>query len=227
MSAPTPSWHPDPDVEPPDPGQFPGSIPDASGSSRRPLKLAAALLAAAALAVGGVVWLTSRDNESPTPATEPTATSTAPSATPATRDPAAEATLRGLLPAGYAPDSCFPADPTDGARATFTCSVNRDPGGPTAARYSLMPSPDAAQREFNTLVADSATVICPGNIMSPGAWRHNATPELVAGTVFCATKGTEQLVAWTTDDKLLLNVAGSADGAPTLEQLFAWWGTHS
>jgi hypothetical protein len=235
MSAPTPSWHPDPDVEPPDPGQFPGSTPETSRSTRRPLALAAAA-AATALAIGGAVSLTSRDNESPTPATEPSATSTASSATekttttsaaPATRDPAAEATLRGLLPAGYAPDSCFPADPTDGARATFTCSVNRDPGGPTAARYSLMPSPDAMRREFNKLVAESATVICPGNIMSPGAWRHNATPELVAGTVFCATKGTEQLVAWTTDDKLLLNVAGSADGAPTLEQLFAWWGTHS
>lgn len=230
-SAPTPSWHPDPDVEPPHPGQLPGSIP--GRSSRSPRTLAAAVLAATAVAVGGVVWLTSRDDESSAPAAQQTATSTTPStptttaSAPATRNPAAEATLRGLLPAGYAPDSCVPTDPTEGARATFTCSVNRDPGGPTAARYSLMPGPDALQREFNKLVAESATVICPGNIMSPGAWRHNATPELVAGTVFCATKGTEQLVAWTTDDKLLLNVARGPDGAPTLEQLFAWWGNHS
>ena len=237
-SSTTPSWHPDPDVEPPDTGQFPGAAPVASAPNRRPLKLAAALVAVTALAVGGVIWLTSGGEENAASPAESTAASTTPTTTtkkstattssaPATRDPAAESTLRGLLPAGYPPDACFPTDPSDGARATFTCSPNRDPGGPTAARYSLMPSVDALQREFNKLAAESSTVICPGNIMSPGAWRHNATPDQVAGTVFCATKGTEQLVAWSTDDRLLLNVTSSADGAPTLEQLFAWWGSHS
>ncbi len=233
----TPSWHPDPDVEPPDPGQIPGPAPVAGRASRRPLMVGAAALGATALVAGAVIWLTNRDNESPGPAAEPSATttttttttkkSTTTSSPPAARDPAAETALRGLLPAGYPPDACFPADPTDGARATFTCAPNRDPGGPTAARYSLMPSADSLQRAFNNLVAESATVICPGNIMSPGAWRHNATPDQVAGTVFCATKDTEQLVAWTTDDKLLLSAASSTNNAPTLEQIFAWWGSHS
>ncbi len=224
----TPSWHPDPDVEP-DAGQYPGPEPVASQRSRRPLMLGAAVLGATALAAGAVIWLTSRDNESAEPSTTSTTTTTTKKSTtpPATRDPAAETALRGLLPAGYPPDACFPADPTEGARTTITCSANRDPGGPTAGRYSLMPNAEALQRAFNKLVAESATVICPGNIMSPGAWRHNATPDQVAGTVFCATKGTEQLVAWTTDDKLLLNVVSSTNDAPTLEQLFAWWGSHS
>ena len=226
--APAPSWHPDPDVEPPDPGQFPGSPQDASGPGRKPLAVGAAVLTAAALLVGGVIWLTSRDSDAPAPAAAPTTSSTTPTSTvAATRDPAAEATLRGLLPAGYGPDACVPADPADGARATVMCSPNRDPGGPTTARYSLFPSQDTLLREFNKRVAESATVICPGNIMSPGAWRHNATPQQVAGTVFCAVNGAEQLVAWTTDDKLLLSVVSSTDYAPTLEQLFAWWGNHS
>ena len=196
-----------------------------------------AVLGATALAAGAVIWLTSRGNESAAPAAEPPTTSTATTTTtqksttttppPATRDPAAETALRGLLPAGYPPDACFPADPTEGARATFTCAPNRDPGGPTAARYSLMQSADALQRGCNKLVAESAPVICPGNIMSPGAWRHNATPDQVAGTVVCATRGTEQLVAWSTDDKLLLSAASSTNDASTLEQLFAWWGSHS
>jgi serine/threonine-protein kinase len=234
--SPTPSWHPDPDVEPPDPGQFPGPVPPAGRPGRRPVKAGAALLAVTALVVGGVIWLTSGGEEGSTPAAGPTtstttsgtkSSSTTTSSAPATRDPAAETTLRGLLPIGYTPDACRPTDPTEGARATMTCAPNRDPGGPTAARYSLMPSADTLSRAFNKLVAESSTVICPGNIMSPGAWRHNATPDQVAGTVFCATKGTEQLVAWTTDDTLLLNVVSSADAAPTLEELFAWWGSHS
>jgi hypothetical protein len=234
-----PSWHPDPDIEPSDSGQFPATVTESSPPNRKPLKLGAAILAVSALAVGGVVWLTSRDNDgtatvadsssssSTSSSTTKKSTPTTTSAAPATRDPAAETTLRGLLPAGYPPDACFPADPSDGARATFTCALNGDPGGPTAARYSLMPSVEALQRTFNKLASEASTVICPGNIMSPGAWRHNATPELVAGTVFCAIKGNEQLVAWSTDDKLLLNVASSPDGAPTLDQLFAWWGSHS
>jgi serine/threonine-protein kinase len=230
--APPPSWHPNPDVEPPDPGQFSGSLPAAHRPSRQPLTVGAAVLTAAAFGVGGVIWLTSRDSDPSAPAAGPTTTSTGTSKAPtstvaATRDPAAEAILRGLLPAGYAPDACVPTDPADGARATVTCSPNRDPGGPTTARYALFPSQDALLREFNKRVAESPTVICPGNIMSPGAWRHNATPQQMAGTVFCATNGTEPLIAWTTDDKLLLNVVSSTDNAPTLEQLFAWWGSHS
>ena len=237
---PVPSWHPDPDIEPSDSGQFPGPVTESNPPNRKPLKLGAAILAVSALAVGGVVWLTSRDNDGTATVADSSSSSSTSSSTtkkstptttaaaaPATRDPAAETTLRGLLPAGYPPDACFPADPGDGARATFTCALNGDPGGPTAARYSLMPSVEALQRTFNKLASEASTVICPGNIMSPGAWRHNATPELVAGTVFCATKANEQLVAWSTDDKLLLNVASSPDGAPTLDQLFAWWGSHS
>jgi serine/threonine-protein kinase len=235
--APRPSWHPDPDVEPPDPGQPAGSPPDGSRPGRNPLAVGAAVLTAVGLVVGGGIWLAFRDSDGPAPAAGPrtssttstgaTTTTTQPSAAAATRDPAAEATLRGLLPAGYATDACVPTDPTDGARAAFVCAPNRDPGGPTTARYSLFPSQDALLRDFNKRVADSATVICPGNIMSPGAWRHNATPQQVAGTVFCATNGTEPLVAWTTDDKLLLSTVSSTDKAPTLEQLFAWWGSHS
>ena len=238
-SAYTPSWHPDAGIEPSEAGTYSGAVLEINSTSRRPLMLGAALVVASALVLGGVVWLTSRHHSPTAAVAQPSGGSTNPSVSttprsttptspaPATRNAAAETTLRGLLPAGYPPDACVPADPRDGARATFTCAANVDPGGPPSARYSLMPSADALQRAFNKLASESSTVICPGNIMSPGAWRYNATPEVVAGTVLCAERGSEQLVAWTADDKLLLSVARSTDGGPTLGQLFAWWGTHS
>jgi serine/threonine-protein kinase len=144
-----------------------------------------------------------------------------------TRNAAAEAELLRRLPDGYPPGACTAVGPDQGARATVTCTANRDRGGPSTSRYSLMPDRDALQRAFDTIVSQSTVQICPGNIMSPGAWRHNATPDQVAGTVFCGAQGASPLVGWTSDDQLLLNIANSAANGPTLDQLYAWWSTHS
>lgn len=232
-AAPPPPWHPAPDVDPFDQRNFPAPAVGRR-PGRQPATIAAAAAAVVALGIGGVVWLTSRDSGSPEDSSVAAGQNDAPSSatagdtpTPAPRDPVAEADLQRLLPPGYPPGACTPGDPTAGARATVACTPNRDPGGPSSARYSLMPAQDALQRAFNDVVASSTTVICPGNIMSPGAWRRNATPQLAAGTVFCGTTKDGSVVAWTTDDKLLLNVVNTTANGPTLEQLFSWWSSHS
>ena len=44
-----------------------------------------------------------------------------------------------------------------------------------------------AARAFGAVVGDMQVVNCPGNIQSPGAWRRNATPQLVSGTLVCVS----------------------------------------
>jgi hypothetical protein len=83
---------------------------------------------------------------------------------------------------------------------------------------------DAAFREITSA---PGRVTCPGNIQSPGPWRRNATPTQVAGALYCAIQDGRPTVAWTDDAHLLLNVARSAVDGPTLEQIYAWWSSHS
>ena len=68
---------------------------------------------------------------------------------------------------------------------------------------------------------------CPGNIQSPGPWRRNAAPDIVAGTLFCGTQEGQAVVVWTSDAQSLLNVTEAGAQGPSLDQLYAWWGTHS
>lgn len=74
----------------------------------------------------------------------------------------------------------------------------------------------------------SSTVVCPGNIQSPGPWHRVANPTAAVGTVFCGLTGGRPLVAWTTDDKLLMAaIEAQGPDRPTLDQLYAWWASHS
>lgn len=188
----------------------------------RQMQIGGAVLAAGALG-GGLIWgLSANTDDQPAP--HEVAASTVPSVT---RNPAADAELLRRLPDGYPAGSCTPGDPSSGARSTVICTANRDRGGPSTSRYLLMPDRDALQRAFDTIVSESTVQICPGNVMSPGAWRHNATPEQVAGTVFCGEQSGNPVVAWTADDQLVLNVATSTAIGPTLDQLYTWWSTHS
>ena len=68
---------------------------------------------------------------------------------------------------------------------------------------------------------------CPGNIQSPGPWRRNATPQLVAGTLVCGFDENTSTVAWTTDSQLLLSEIQSGPQGPNMVQLYAWWSSHS
>lgn len=214
---------PAPSAVPLDPWDFRAEPTASWRPSTRQVQIGGAAAAAAVLG-GGLIWMLSAGGGDQPAPTEQVAAPTTPSVT---RNAAAEAELLRRLPDGYPAGACTAVDPDQGARATVTCTANRDRGGPSTSRYSLMPDRDALQRAFDTIVSQSTVQICPGNIMSPGAWRHNATPDQVAGTVFCGAQGANPLVGWTSDDQLLLNIANSAANGPTLDQLYAWWSTHS
>ncbi|MDT5299066.1 MAG: eukaryotic-like serine/threonine-protein kinase [Mycobacterium sp.] len=64
--------------------------------------------------------------------------------------------------------------------------------------------------------------------LGPGPWRHLATPSVTEGRVFCGIVGGRPLVVWTNDAELLLARTQSENtAAPGLDQLYAWWASHS
>jgi hypothetical protein len=158
-------------------------------------------------------------------------TTTTTTTTPTTTTPSQadyESRLTGLLPPGYPPSACKPIALPPGARAVFSCERNADPGGPVAATYTLLQDKPTVQAAFDEAARGMAVVVCPGNIQSPGAWRRNATPEKVSGTVVCGMRDKDRpTVAWTTDDSLLLSVVEADPTGPNLDELFAWWSSHS
>jgi serine/threonine-protein kinase len=184
--------------------------------SPRLLIIGAALAVIAAI-VGLMLW-----SRRPPPAPD----SAPPPATPAPADEA-QIRLEHLLPAGYPPGSCTPVTAWGGATAVMSCGPGSEPDGPSQATYSLARDPDALRSAFDGVVQGSATVICPGGIQSPGPWRHNANPAVPVGTLYCGIRNGQPLVAWTNDAELLLSVAQNNVPGPPLEQLYAWWSTHS
>lgn len=191
---------------------------------RRLLTIGGAAAAVIALLVGLIVVL-SRPSEppAPPPAAEPTTTSSA----PATADPQAQARLAGLLPGGYLPGACAPGGITSTTTAAELCGPNGDPGGPVSATYTLARDKAALQVVINDVVHTSAAVVCPPNILSPGPWHRTETPDIAVGVVFCGIQGGRPLVAWSNEPQLLVAVARADVAGPPLDQLFAWWGTHS
>ncbi|MEU0497905.1 hypothetical protein [Mycobacterium sp. NPDC006124] len=134
--------------------------------------------------------------------------------------------LNAALPKGYSESSCSPDEAA--ADATVTCGPNTDPGGPVKATYTLYPDKRALTGAFTETIGKFEQVTCPGNIQSPGPWRRNAAPDTVAGTLFCGIQAGQAVVVWTSDAQLLLNVVESGAQDPSsLDQLYAWWGTHS
>ncbi|MBP1823183.1 serine/threonine-protein kinase [Mycobacterium sp. OAE908] len=187
----------------------------------RRLLIGAVATAVITVVAGLAIWAM---RPSPAPSS-PTAGPSTSSAAPVNSE--AQTRLLQVLPAGYPPGRCHPAATSDGAVAVVACGENIEPDGPSSATFTLARDPQALRAAFNATVSSSVTVICPGRIQSPGPWRHTADPTVMVGTVFCGTRNGQPLVAWTNDGELLLNVTQGEAPRPTLEQLYAWWTTHS
>jgi hypothetical protein len=73
----------------------------------------------------------------------------------------------------------------------MSCDANTDAGGPTSGTYTLTEDAAALRSAFDEVMSRSTTVVCPGNIQSPGAWRRNANPTAAAGTLYCGHRWRE------------------------------------
>lgn len=176
---------------------------------------AAALLVTVALA-----WLSfpSHDDHAATISHPPTTTSAPPPP-------------KMVLPSGYPPDACTRRGSTDpGIEVVMICGPNQDPGGPISGTYSLARDAQSLQGALAHVIGAATTVVCPGNIASPGPWRHLADPATPQGTLFCGIGSDGRpVIAWTFDTDRLLAVVESSpslDGAG-LNNLYAWWASHS
>lgn len=190
--------------------------------SKRPLIIGGAVLAAVVL-VGGVIAVFASRGGDDVP-TEPTA---APQTTVSSRDSDAETRLLSMLPTGYSASACKPVEPANEAVAQVKCGRSGDPDGPIEASYSLVKDKSALAAGLGRLTKRNAVVVCPGRIQSPGPWRRNATPDQVSGTVFCGTNQGHAVVGWTDEERLLLSETRSGVTGPNLDQLYAWWSSHS
>jgi hypothetical protein len=209
------------------------SVPPAplrdTGKLVRILGAAAVLLG---LIVGATMWAFHRGSQTDDSASAPDSSTTSPTsdtAAPApapTTDPRQVDRLLKLLPPGYPPQACRPI-PADTGLATVTCDPTPDPEGPRTATYTLAATKTDLDEQFQAVIATATQVICPGNIQSPGPWRHNATPQQEQGILYCGFRGQVPVVAWTDVDKLVLHVTESSPDGPNMETLFRWWSTHS
>ena len=191
------------------------TTPSRRAPSAKALTIGAVVLTGVVL-VGVAVWNVAGSDSGTDQA--PTTTQARPTAEDVQR-------LNDALPKGYSETSCT-TDETS-ANASVTCGPNTDPGGPTTATYTLYPDQQALTQAFTDTIATYTRVTCPGNIQSPGPWRRNAAPDVVAGTLFCGTQSGQAVVAWTSDAESLLNVAEAGAEGPSMDQLYTWWGTHS
>jgi serine/threonine kinase PknH len=186
--------------------------------NRKPVIFFSGVAIVVIAAVGGLIWWLMRPS-----ADTPDAPSTSASAE---TDADVQALMR-LLPAGYAEGSCKPVAAPKGVRAQVNCDTNSDPGGPMSGNYSLVGDKAALDNAFNDIVGAATRVNCPGNIQSPGPWRRNATPDKASGTLFCGLAGDRPVVTWTDDARLLVSSVQGGPQAPTFDQLYAWWSSHS
>lgn len=184
----------------------------------RPIAIAAAVV----VVLGGLgFWVFGSSDDSASP-TESSTTTT--SASPVVD---ARERLRKLLPPGYSEAACEPVATPKGAVAKFGCERNSDAGGPPLATYTLVADEAALKTAFEDIIKASDVVVCPGSIQSPGPWRRNATPQKVAGTLFCGYQRNLPTVAWTDDAELLVSAIRGDEKGPSLPQLYSWWTSHS
>ena len=163
----------------------------------------------------------------PSPGGSDSSAADATSTVTSTVDPAALQRLRGAIPPGYSSNSCTPVDVPQAAVAKVGCTQNVDAGGPPASTFTSFEDVAALQTAFGAVVADMRVVNCPGNIQSPGAWRRNATPQLVSGTLVCGYRDDVPTLTWTDNGKLTLASVDGAQKGPNLDQLYVWWSSHS
>jgi len=137
--------------------------------------------------------------------------------------------LKVVLPSGYPPGACTRQASTDpGTEVVMACGPNQDPGGPTSGTYSLTRDGQSLQGGLAHVIGTATTVICPGNIQSPGPWRRLADPATPKGTLFCGIGNDGRpLIAWTFDPDRFLGVVQAAPSPDGLNALYAWWASHS
>lgn len=165
-------------------------------------------------------WLAFTDHDDTAPISAPSSTTSAPAPHP----------RNIVLPRGYPPGACTrqddAADP--GTDVVMTCGPNLDPGGPVSGTYSLARDAPSLQAALSRVIASATTVICPGNIQSPGPWRRLADPAVPKGTLFCGIGSDGRpLIAWTFDPDRFLAVVQTSPGPDGLNTLYAWWASHS
>jgi serine/threonine protein kinase len=221
------TWQPGPPPTPEEPfeNRFAGPLTvDPRSPVRnkqvRPGPILAGLGAVLVAALG--IWLLWPSSDEPGSASADTTTSA-----PRTADPEAQAKLLRVLPPGYPPNSCKPASLPQNALARVECGQNGDTDGPSSATYTLLPDQATLRAALDDVVGATNVVMCPGDIQSPGPWRRHATPDQVSGTVVCGVQQGRPTVAWTDDAESLLSVTRAEAGGPTLDQLYAWWSSHS
>ena len=193
--------------------------------NRKPIIFFSVVAATVIAAVGGLIWWLMR----PSPdASDAQGATQAPSSSsvPTEADADTQALMR-LLPIGYPAGSCKAVAAPKGVLAQVDCDTNSDPGGPISATYSLVKDKAVLDDTFNDVVGTSTRVNCPGNIQSPGPWRRNATPDKPSGTLFCGLQSGRPTVAWTDDARLLVSSVHAGPQAPTFDELYAWWSSHS
>ncbi|QIV80006.1 serine/threonine protein kinase (plasmid) [Mycolicibacterium frederiksbergense] len=219
----SPSLPPLPDATPP-PTRIQVTPVESARPARPRSKRWMILCGAAAVVVAIVLaWLAFPSHD------DNAATTISPSPTPPTST-SASPPRKIALPAGYPPGACTPGDSTDpGTEVVMICGPNKDAGGPVSGTYSLAHDAQSLQGALADVIRTATTVICPGNIQSPGPWRRVADPTTPRGTLFCGIGNDGRpLIAWTLDADRFLAVVESLrlDGAG-LNDLYAWWASHS
>lgn len=165
------------------------------------------------------------------PSPDPPEATNSPAAAADTTTAAAEL-LRHNLPPGYRPSDCTATTEPPPAIAGVRCGPHPAIAEATTAHYTLYDATADLDAAFADVTASTTAKVCPGadgGYQSPGAWRRNANPETVAGTLLCGTNQDSQpMVAWTTTSTLLLaTIRADTPQKPSLEQLYTWWSSHS
>src|SRR4051812_172952 len=194
-------------------------------NNRRPIVFFSIVALVLLAVVGGLIaWLVRPSSDTPDTQSANQASPTAQASAEADVDTQA---LMRLLPAGYPEGSCKPVATAKGVLAQVNCDTNSDPGGPMTATYSLVKDKATLDAAFNAVVGASTRVNCPGNIQSPGPWRRNATPDKTSGTLFCGLRDDRPTIAWTDDARLVVSSVQAGPQAPTFDELYTWWSSHS
>lgn len=192
---------------------------------RRRLRWGTAAMVALVVVSCVAIWLLRPSHPAPNASgADSTASSTsAPTASAAET----QARLLSLVPRGYPPGTCKTITPPTDALASVSCDKNSDPDGPLSATYMLFPDATSLRAAFNRIIQGSNVIECPGRVQSPGPWHRIATPDKVSGMLLCGTQQGNPLVGWTDDAELLVSVVKAEPTGPTIDQLYAWWMSHS